>query len=119
MMSHGYTVQEEEDPIVNLVDVATEQFSEATRPGAFLVDVLPVLRYVPSWFPGAGFQKIAVSWSKTANDMADIPHDFVKQQMVSPRNEYRSLLFGLMEGVESEWAQISRIIRHDFWIPTS
>ncbi|KAJ3485033.1 hypothetical protein NLI96_g5228 [Meripilus lineatus] len=81
MMSHGYTVQEEEDPIVNLVDVATEQFSEATRPGAFLVDVLPVLRYVPSWFPGAGFQKIAVSWSKTANDMADIPHDFVKQQM--------------------------------------
>ena len=59
MMSHGYTVKEERDPIVSLVDLATEQFSESTRPGAFFVDVLPALRYLPSWFPGAGFKRYA------------------------------------------------------------
>ena len=30
---------------------------EAFTPGKYLVDVLPVLRFVPSWVPGAGFQK--------------------------------------------------------------
>lgn len=40
-MSHGYQVKEQHDPIVECVDRATEQFSLATAPGAFLVDVLP------------------------------------------------------------------------------
>lgn len=81
-LSHGYEVQEGEDPIVNLVDTATEQFSLATAPGAFLVDVFPLLRYVPSWFPGAGFQKTAKEWKDIINQMADVPHEFVKQRMV-------------------------------------
>ncbi len=81
-ISHGYTVNEGQDPIVNLVDVAVEQFSEMTRAGVFLVDVLPLLRFVPSWFPGAGFKKKVAPWTKTLDEMADIPHDFVKHQMV-------------------------------------
>lgn len=40
-MSHGYQVKESHDPIVECVDQATEQFSLATAPGAFLVDVMP------------------------------------------------------------------------------
>ncbi len=81
-MSYGYEVQEKDDPIVDLVDIATEQFSLFTSPGAFLVDVFPMLRYVPAWFPGAGSQKLAVSWRKTIHDMADIPYEFVKNRMV-------------------------------------
>ncbi|KAH9170063.1 cytochrome P450 oxidoreductase [Lactarius sanguifluus] len=27
------------------------------RPGAWLVDTLPILRYIPAWMPGAGFKK--------------------------------------------------------------
>jgi hypothetical protein len=41
MMSHGYQVNEDYDPIVDVVDTATNQFSLATAPGAFLVDVIP------------------------------------------------------------------------------
>lgn len=81
-MSHGYTVQEGEDPMVNLVDRAVEEFSLSSAPGAFLVDVFPILKYIPAWFPGATFKKIAETWSKDLNDMADIPHQFVKDQMV-------------------------------------
>lgn len=40
-MSHGYTPKEQDDPIVHCVDRATKQFSDATAPGAFLVDVIP------------------------------------------------------------------------------
>lgn len=84
-MSHGYTVQEGEDPFVNLVDHAVEEFSLATAPGAFLVDVFPILKYIPAWLPGATFQKIAARWKQNVNDMADIPHQYVKDQMVKYR----------------------------------
>ena len=104
MISHGYKVKENDDPIVDVVDRATEQFSLATEPGAFLVDVIPacmllykarislpyllilgalcLVRYVPEWFPGAGWKKTAASWARTLSEMTDIPHEFVKQQMV-------------------------------------
>lgn len=84
-MTHGYEVLDGEDPIVHVVNLATEQFSAAVTPGAFLVDVFPLLRYVPSWVPGAGFQKKAREWRQVLLDMADIPHNLVKERMVSPR----------------------------------
>ncbi|KII90751.1 hypothetical protein PLICRDRAFT_174122 [Plicaturopsis crispa FD-325 SS-3] len=80
-ISHGYEVQEHDDPFVELANHATEQFSLSTAPGAFLVDVLPLLRFVPSWFPGAGFQKTAKAWRKTLEEMVDKPHEYVKQQV--------------------------------------
>lgn len=30
-----------------------------TVPGRFIVEVIPWLRYIPSWFPGAGFKTFA------------------------------------------------------------
>ena len=40
-ISHGYEVREHNDPFVGLADQATEQFSLATAPGGFLVDLIP------------------------------------------------------------------------------
>lgn len=84
MLTHGYEVAEGDDPIVHVVDLATEQFSDATAPGAFLVDVFPALRYVPSWMPGAGFQQKAREWKKVLENMVDVPHNIVKKRMVGP-----------------------------------
>jgi hypothetical protein len=44
MISHGYEVQEENDRLVALVDLATEQFSKGTEPGAFLIDTFPACK---------------------------------------------------------------------------
>lgn len=45
---------------------ALEAVRRAT-PGRFLVETFPFLRYVPEWFPGAGFQRIFAE-CKMAND---------------------------------------------------
>lgn len=82
MLTHGYEVQEHDDPVVKVVDEATEQFSDATAPGAFLVDVFPLLRYIPSWVPGAGFQKKAQEWRRTLNNMVETPYNLAKNRMV-------------------------------------
>lgn len=80
-LAYGYTIREDEDPFVTLADRAMAQFTEATTPGAFLVDVFPLLRHMPAWFPGASFKRTAQEWSDTLNSMADVPHAFVKEQM--------------------------------------
>ncbi|KAF9461394.1 cytochrome P450 [Collybia nuda] len=82
-ISHGYETRENNDPFVELADTATEQFSLSTAPGGFMIDLVPALRHVPSWFPGAGFKKIAASWSATLVEMVEQPHNFVKQQMTA------------------------------------
>jgi hypothetical protein len=43
-ISHGYEVQEGIDPFVELADQATDQFSLATAPGGFLVDLIPACK---------------------------------------------------------------------------
>ena len=43
-----------------------ESISELLIPGAFLVDIIPILKYVPEWFPGARFQRKAAVMRKHA-----------------------------------------------------
>jgi hypothetical protein len=46
-ISHGYAIQEENDPFVKLAEEAMDQFSLSTAPGGFLVNLIPICR---SWF---------------------------------------------------------------------
>lgn len=82
-MAYGYQVADGDDPYVDLANEAMEQFAASAAPGAFLVDIFPVLRFVPEWFPGAGFKKTARAWRQTFMNMADVPFAYVKAQMVS------------------------------------
>lgn len=47
-ISHGYEVKENDDPFIRLADQATEQFSAATKAGAFIVDLIPARKTVRS-----------------------------------------------------------------------
>ena len=70
----------------------------ATKPGKWFVDVFPfcgclstflttlihslLVKYVPSWFPGAGFKKTAAQYRKINMDQTDLPFQFVIKGMV-------------------------------------
>jgi cytochrome P450 len=41
------------------------------------------VRYIPDWFPGATFKRIAQAYGKTLQDMADVPMNFVKGEMAA------------------------------------
>jgi len=51
------------------------------------------VRFAPDWFPGAGWKTKAKRWADILTEMADVPHQFVKDQMVSRRScwNYRVL----------------------------
>ncbi|KAI0030170.1 cytochrome P450 [Vararia minispora EC-137] len=79
-LAYGYRTREEGDPFVQQADMVLTQFSQTIVPGVFLVDVVPLLRYLPGWLPGAGFKRLARSCYDELHKMMDEPMEWVKQQ---------------------------------------
>lgn len=80
---YGHDVSPKNDYFVNLAEKAISQLSVAYPAGAFLLDVFPFLRYIPTWFPGAEFKRFALKGREMAWAMRDIPSGNVRKQMVS------------------------------------
>ncbi|KAF9260456.1 cytochrome P450 [Marasmius fiardii PR-910] len=70
---YGYRVQEDNDPYVKLADNAMAGFKEVAGFGTFFVDFVPMLKYVPAWFPGATFKVKAAAWIQDCNRLRDLP----------------------------------------------
>ncbi len=68
-------MEDEENEIIKTVDLALEGAGEAFVPGRFLVDLIPALRNLPSWVPGAGFQKQFAVWRDAAYLLKDLPFE--------------------------------------------
>lgn len=63
---YGIPVKRCSDPNVECQE-HTFLVSEGSTTGRFLVDLIPALKYVPEWMPGAGFKTIAREWSFMVN----------------------------------------------------
>ena len=94
-VTYGIDVLPENDPYIAIAETAMHGMSEATIPGRFLVDFIPLLKYVPAWIPGAGFKKKARIWKDCAIQLLEIPFYVVQQKLVrnsSPLELLRPLL---------------------------
>jgi hypothetical protein len=81
-IGYGIVIQESDDSYISIAEEVLNGIAEAGILGAFLVDLFPILKYVPSWFPGAGFQKKAGRWREVNHIMADKPFGYVQEQLV-------------------------------------
>ncbi|KAF9054723.1 cytochrome P450 [Panaeolus papilionaceus] len=72
-IAYGYTIKGDHDPIVSKVEESIAGITKAGHPGAFLVDLIPALKYVPAWFPGAEFQKKAAHWRQMNINSSEKP----------------------------------------------
>ncbi|KAJ6007266.1 hypothetical protein N7540_011242 [Penicillium herquei] len=117
-IAYGYTIEPHKlDPLVRMAGLALEHFAIAGTPGAWLVDMIPALKHVPSWFPGAGFKRKAQAWKKNLENTADIPYEFVQEEMKSGKFKpsYLSNLFkadgypsaGTEEEIVAKWTAAS------------
>ena len=100
-MSYGLNIADNEDQFLRAAVEALEVLTRAMVPGAFLVDTIPIrafypgygnhtglfdlqsilVKYVPEWFPGAGFK----TFMRVARRKFDVaingPLEYVKQLM--------------------------------------
>lgn len=80
---YGMTVAKRDDHYKSVAENAFEAMTNAASPGAFLVDVFPLLRHVPAWFPGAGFRRKAREWKKLTAEMVDMPYSAAQEAMMN------------------------------------
>jgi len=81
-ISYGLNVKPTDDPYIKTAEQGVHPLVAAAVPGAFLVDTLPLLKYVPEWMPGAGFKTKAREWKILARTMVEAPYAVTKQMMV-------------------------------------
>ncbi|KAJ7664304.1 cytochrome P450 [Mycena rosella] len=74
------------DPFIAAAKQAVEAMTETGLFGTYLVDFLPVLKYVPAWFPYATFKRQANEWRKSSDIAAHVPFGILKDGMAT--NDY-------------------------------
>ena len=81
-MTYGIKIRPYNDPYIKMAEEAMVAIAELLIPGAFLVDIIPVLKYVPEWFPGAKFQSKAAVMRKHAAIMRNTTFAATEELMV-------------------------------------
>ncbi|KAG6908819.1 hypothetical protein DXG01_003172 [Tephrocybe rancida] len=80
-IAYGIKVQPKDDPYITTAAEGVHPLLVAGVPGAFLVDSIPILKYVPDWVPFADFKRKAKHWKKLALDMIDLPYEAAKRNI--------------------------------------
>jgi len=80
---YGHRVSGPDDEFLIKAREVLVIFERVLRPGAFLVDMIPWLKYVPEWVPGASFQRLARQWRKAGDDLRQKHLNKVQQDMVA------------------------------------
>lgn len=80
-VAYGFEALLKNDPFIDIGENAVNTFSQVI-PGAFLVDMLPILKFVPSWMPGASFKRKAEAWKQYADQTREEPFRVLKTDMV-------------------------------------
>ncbi|KAF4951326.1 hypothetical protein FGADI_7524 [Fusarium gaditjirri] len=94
---YGYTADQfRPDAFLSTVRKIVDEFGIAAKPGAFMVDLIPLLKYVPAWFPGAGFKTTAKEWRSNLESSVEDPAAFVEHQMANGKDN-TSFLSQLMQ----------------------
>ena len=79
---YGYDISPKDDYFVSLAETGLTHVSKSIFPGAKIANALPVVRHIPSWFPGARFKRFAEEAKLVTRQMRDVPFEFVRQGMV-------------------------------------
>ncbi|KAJ7188890.1 cytochrome P450 [Mycena filopes] len=81
MITYGHQVTEESDSYIEMMETARATGEKTI--GAALVDIVPFFQHIPTWFPGAGFKRHALSRRKNARDLRAIPYEIIKQDLAA------------------------------------
>ncbi|KAI0280920.1 cytochrome P450 [Russula aff. rugulosa BPL654] len=81
--TYGIRIPSPDSEYVKLSRETHEVIQNAVVPGSFFVDVFPPLRFVPEWFPGAGFKRLARVAKARGEHMVDGAFDAAKKAMNS------------------------------------
>ena len=92
-MTYSIKIEPYNDPYIKIAEEALGSISELIIPGAFLVDIIPILKYVPEWFPGGNFQRKAAVMRKHAAIMRNTTFAATEELTVLDFSPFLGFLF--------------------------
>ncbi|PPQ76418.1 hypothetical protein CVT26_013075 [Gymnopilus dilepis] len=81
-LAYGMQVQENGDPYIANAEQAVHTVFSASLPGKYFVDTLPMLKYMPTWMPGAGFQRTARQFRKLLRTVLEVPYAAARRKFL-------------------------------------
>ncbi|KIJ97415.1 hypothetical protein K443DRAFT_133869 [Laccaria amethystina LaAM-08-1] len=74
-LAYGIKVLPREDPYIRIAEEALEGMAQVTVSTRVLVELIPFLKYIPEWMPGAGFKRQARIWFGLQKKFRERPFD--------------------------------------------
>ncbi|KAH6896256.1 cytochrome P450 [Coprinopsis sp. MPI-PUGE-AT-0042] len=68
-ISYGFNKPSQIESLSHAAETIVHTFADCATPGYFLVDVFPILRLVPEWFPGAAWKRRLLGVGKVSQDL--------------------------------------------------
>ncbi|KAH8102190.1 cytochrome P450 [Cristinia sonorae] len=81
-ITYGKQIAGMEDEYVTLAEVSIEGMSRACVPGAYFVNLLPVLKHIPSWVPGTAARKLVDHYRPYVFEARNKPYDELKDAFI-------------------------------------
>ncbi|KAJ2920647.1 hypothetical protein H1R20_g16448, partial [Candolleomyces eurysporus] len=101
--AYGFNDTSKNESLIHLAETLVLELSEAAVPGRFLVNYFPVLRYVPSWFPGAGFKKHFREVAQMNYDVLYPPFEEAKRDVENGRkSSYPCMAHSFVDRIAEE-----------------
>ncbi|KAF5360986.1 hypothetical protein D9756_005147 [Leucocoprinus leucothites] len=82
-ITYGLPVQRKHDPLVRFSEETLAVAGTIAAPGNFLVNIVPSLKHVPEWIPGAGFKQVAKKVRADLVKLAEEPFEATVKIMAS------------------------------------
>ncbi|KAA1476009.1 cytochrome P450 [Dentipellis sp. KUC8613] len=80
-LAWGYDAKPQNDPVVEMTEIATAMAVQNVMPGASMLNEVPLLSRLPHWFPGMGYKLRAKECKTLTNKILHGPIKAVKQSL--------------------------------------
>ncbi|KAJ2928475.1 hypothetical protein H1R20_g8623, partial [Candolleomyces eurysporus] len=81
-IAYGLDVKDKHDVYIDQAERAMAAMAVGGTASSYMVDFIPSLKYLPSWFPGAQFKRDAKTWKQDASAMPRDCLRFVEDGLV-------------------------------------
>ena len=79
---YGYDVESTDDPCITNAEKSVALGIQLLLPGASLINIFPILAFIPAWFPGASSHKLAAEVKRLTDEVIRFPMEWAKMRMV-------------------------------------
>ncbi|KAA1476011.1 cytochrome P450 [Dentipellis sp. KUC8613] len=100
-IAYAYDTKQRNDPLVQKLQTAGDIVIELLLPGTSILNEIPLLSRLPSWFPGMGYKSRAEACRTITDEVLHSPMDDVKRSMADGTAR-ESMASKLLEKLEAD-----------------